>query len=164
MRLLETVGCRHGARICAARPASPPALRGQGVGSADRRLCALFSQNCRRASGSGAISALSGVFSRPRRLTGRDFGTLRRIFAPEEADRARFRHSQAFFQQQGAGDAQNGASASCRIAGRFGGGRTPASKDARDRRDCSVGVLAEVRWRAASGETHLASTLKSFHG
>ena len=31
---------------------------------------------------SGAIPALSGVFPRPRRLTGRGFGTVRRVFAP----------------------------------------------------------------------------------
>ena len=34
------------------------------------------------------------------RLTGRDFGTPRRVFAPEQADRARFRHSQACFRAQ----------------------------------------------------------------
>ena len=35
----------------------------------------------------GAISALPGVFPRPRRVTGRDLGIPRRIFAPSDMDK-----------------------------------------------------------------------------
>ena len=57
----------------------------------------------------GAISALPGVFPRPRSLPGRDSGTLRRIPAPKEPARARFRHSQAYSRAQRATPGDLGA-------------------------------------------------------
>ena len=51
----------------------------------------------RHGSGLGAISAFPGVLSRPSMLRGRDFGIPRRIFAPEQGDRARFLPPAAYF-------------------------------------------------------------------